>query len=397
MWYILIKKERIKRIISKLQEIEKFKNQDLKIGIAPGRINLIGEHTDYNEGFVFPCAVSRENIMAAIPSETQKIKIYSLNYSEFLQFSLDELKLTGNWIDYIKGVVFYLKEYGYKIKGMTGVLHSTVSIGGGLSSSAALEVVTAYLFKLLYNLEIDYKELALICYKAERNFMNISCGIMDQFISTLGKENCFLFLDCRPPYSYEQIVLPRQDVRMVIMDTKIHHAASKILNIRRKECSKGVEIIRNKTGINFKSLRDISIEEFEKFTDFLPQPIKNRCEHVINENQRVLNAKEAIKVGDFKLLGNLMYKSHYSLDTLYEVSSKELNTMVQIAKDIEGVIGARMTGAGLGGCACCICYEWAIEELINKAKNVYEKTYGIKPAIYACNISDGARELKNIE
>ncbi|NVM01936.1 MAG: galactokinase [Candidatus Helarchaeota archaeon] len=387
-------KDRINKIIAKLQEIEKIDKRNMKIAIAPGRINLIGEHTDYNEGFVLPCAVSRENIMAAIPSETQKIKVHSLNYNEFLQFSLDDMGLTGKWIDYLKGVVFYLKEYGYKINGMTGVLHSTVPIGGGLSSSAALEVVSAYIFNLLYNLKIDYKELALICYKAERNFMNISCGIMDQFISSLGKENCFLFLDCRPPYSYEQIELPREDVKMVIMDTKIHRAASKVVNTRREECYKGVEIIRNKTGLNIKSLRDLSIEKFEKFKNFLPQLIRKRCEHVINENQRVLDAKEAIKIGDFKLLGKLMYESHNSLDTLYEVTCKELNTMVQIAKDIDGVIGARMTGAGLGGCVCCICYDWAIEELINKAKNEYEKKYEIKPDIYSCNISDGVKELK---
>ncbi|MFX0133651.1 MAG: galactokinase [Candidatus Hodarchaeota archaeon] len=391
------KQTRIKRIIDKLREMEKVDKKNIKIAAAPGRINLIGEHTDYNEGFVFPCAVSKENILAAMPSITQKIKVYSLNYNEFLQFSLDDMSLTGSWIDYLKGVVFYLKEEGYEINGITGVLHSNVPIGGGLSSSAALEVVTAFIFKLLYDLEIDYKELALICYKAERIFLDISCGIMDQFISALGKENCFLYLDCRPPYSFEQIKLPRDDVRMVIMDTKIHRAASNVVNTRRQECYEGVEIIRKKTSLNIKSLRDITIEKFEEIKKILPQPIHNRCKHVIYENQRVIKAKEAIIKGDFKRLGNLMYKSHYSLDTLYEVSCKELNTMVKIAKDIDGVIGARMTGAGLGGCACCICYDWATEELINKAKKGYEKELGMKPDIYSSNISDGVKELKNVE
>ncbi|MFX1449562.1 MAG: galactokinase [Promethearchaeota archaeon] len=391
------KQYRVKRIVEKLQEFEKENKMNMKIAMAPGRINLIGEHTDYNEGFVFPCAVSKENIMAAIPNRSKMIRVYSLNYNDSLQFSINDLNLTGTWIDYIKGVVFYLKEAGYEINGITGVLHSNIPIGGGLSSSAALEVVSAYIFKSLYDLDINYKDLALICYKAERIFMNISCGIMDQFISALGKKNCFLFLDCRPPYNFEHIELPRDDVKMVIMDTKIHHAASKVLNIRREECFKGVEIIREKTGLDISSLRDISIDQFEEVKNFLPQLIRNRCEHVIYENQRVLKSKEAIRKGDFELLGNLMYTSHSSLDTLYEVTCKELNSMVEITKNIDGVIGARMTGAGLGGCACCICYDWATNEVINKTKKEYEKEYGIEPEIYSCNISDGARELKSIE
>ena len=397
MCFILITQVRIKNIITKLQEIEKIEKQDMKIAIAPGRINLIGEHTDYNNGFVLPCAISKEIIMAAVPLNTQKIKICSLNFNEVLEFSLNDKNLSGTWIDYLKGVVFYLKEAGHQINGMTGVLHSTVPIGAGLSSSAALEVVIAYIFNLLYNLKIELIDLALICYKAERFFMKIACGIMDQFISSLGRENCFLFLDCRPPYLFEQIKLPRNDIKMVILDTKIHRATSSVVNTRRKECFKGVEIIRKKSAHNIKSLRDISIEQFETIKNILPQPIRNRCEHVIYENQRVLKTIEAIRRKKFDILGRLMYESHYSLDILYEVSCKELNTLVESAKDIDGVIGARMTGAGLGGCACCLCYDWAVQELINTAKSDYEKEIGIKPEIYECDICNGVKELKNIK
>lgn len=393
MWFKLIAQDRIKNIVEKLREINKNEIKHMKIAVAPGRINLIGEHTDYNEGFVLPCAISKEIVMAAVPSKSGKVTICSLNYNEVIQFNLND-ELSGNWIDYLKGVIFYLKEKGYKINGIKGVLHSNVPIGGGLSSSAALEVVTAYIFKLLYNLEISLKDLALISYKAERFFMNISCGIMDQFISSLGKENCFLFLDCRPPYQFEQIKLPRADIKMIILDTKIHHATSKVVNVRREECYKGVEIIQKELGLNIKSLRDVSTEQFENIKEILPQPIQKRCEHVIYENQRVLDAIKAIKNGDYENLGKLMYDSHYSLDTLYEVSCKELNAMVKIAKDIDGVIGARMTGAGLGGCACCICYDWAIEELEKKVKIGYEEEFGITPEIHVCDISDGVKELK---
>ncbi|MHA1377284.1 MAG: galactokinase [Candidatus Helarchaeota archaeon] len=386
--------ERINKVIKKLQVLDRINNKDIRVACAPGRINLIGEHTDYNEGYVFPCAVSRENIMAAVPTKVKKIKICSLNYNEVHEFSLENKDKTGTWIDYIKGVIQYLTIEGYKIDGITGVLHSTVPIGGGLSSSAALEVVSAFIFSLLFNLEIDLKELALICYKAERYYMDITCGIMDQFISTLGEKNSFLFLDCRPPYFFERIKLPRKDIKLVIMDTKVHRAASSVLNVRMRECKKGVDLIQNNIREKISALRDVSIETFEKIKNSISQPIRNRCKHVIYENERVIKSKQAIKTGNLQLLGDLLYESHESLDQLYEVSSKELNVMVKIASEIDGVIGARMTGAGLGGCAICLCYDWATDEVIEKVKNEYEKETGIKSEIYSCKISDGVKEMK---
>jgi galactokinase len=385
--------ERTNKILEKLRSNFGVDEKKIKITTGPGRANLIGGHTDYNMGFVLPCALDKDTIVAAAPNKTDIVNLLSLNLNSTIRFSLKELeyKKEDGWANYVKGICYYLKEEGYEIRGIDGVLHGTVPIGSGMSSSAALETSVGYLFQLLFNLDISTKELIKIAYRAEREFVQVQCGIMDQFVSVAGRTNSVLFIDCRS-LDYEVIEMPSKEIQVVILHTNVKRAAGSALNDRKRECFEAVNLLQ-KIDPTIKSLRDVSPDFFERNKASLPPLLRKRSQHVIYENQRVVEAKKALKGGDLERLGQLMLESHQSLADLYEVSIKELDAMIKISKDVSGVIGSRMTGAGLGGAVVCLVENAHLEELINAVTLKYPRMVRRDPIIYSCKISEGVREI----
>ncbi|RKX99340.1 galactokinase, partial [Candidatus Poribacteria bacterium] len=303
------------------------------ISRAPGRVNLIGEHTDYNDGFVLPIAIDRSVKVAASPRDDSKVVIKSLDFDETVEFDLEAIERDEEhpWSNYPRGVAHVLIEAGHRLVGMNAVVTGDVPIGAGLSSSAAIELAFAMAFAALSSIDIPRKELALLCQKAENGFVGVSCGIMDQFISAMGRKGCAMFLDCRS-LEFELVPLDLTDHVFVVCDTKVKRELSgSEYNKRRAECEKGVELLkRHLPGI--KALRDVTPEDFDRYSNELPETIRKRCRHVILENERVVRAVEALKSGDLKEFGELMNESHESLRVDYEVSCEELDLMVGIAR-----------------------------------------------------------------
>ncbi|MHA1267229.1 MAG: galactokinase [Candidatus Helarchaeota archaeon] len=385
--------ERKRRILRELEAHFKLNKKNLRIAMGPGRANLIGGHTDYNMGFVLPCALDKETIVAAMPNHSEMVNLISLNLNNSIHFSLENLeyKAEDRWGNYVKGICFYLIEEGYKISGIDGVLHGTVPIGSGMSSSAALETSIGYVFQLLFDLNLPMKELIKIAYKAEREFVKVQCGIMDQFVSVAGQKNSVLFIDCRS-LDYEVIQMPTEDIQVVILHTNVKRAAGSALNDRKKECFESVKLLQ-KIDPSIKALRDVTPEFFEENKSILPLNLQKRTQHIVYENQRVIRAKEALQRGDLDTLGKLMFESHRSLADLYEVSCKELDIMIKISKEVPGVIGSRMTGAGLGGAVVSLVENARVKDLIKAVTLKYPRMTNKNPIIYICNIAAGVREI----
>ncbi|MHC1592302.1 MAG: galactokinase [Candidatus Helarchaeales archaeon] len=359
---------------------------------APGRINLIGEHTDYNEGFVLPITISREIDLVAALANSKRVSIYSFDFDETSSFDLDKLEPRNGWIDYAIGVAWFLQEESFSLKGFNSTCLSTIPIGAGLSSSAAFEVVTAQAFKQVSNFEIAPEKLALISFKAENVFMGISCGIMDQFISALGKRNSALFLDCRPPYEHELVPLDLKNLSIMIFNTNVKHSVKDFINKRKDECFEGTRLLKRYLP-EIKTLRDVNEEDFNRLQKYLPQPIRNRCKHVILENERVLDVVELLKKNKINEIGSLLYDSHESLRDLYEVSCPELDFIVNFIQKEKGVIGGRLTGAGMGGCAFAIVEKNAVERLQESMTREYLKKFKRKLDVYPCTIPNGVEKV----
>lgn len=360
---------------------------------APGRVNLIGEHTDYNDGFVMPAAIDLSVFVRVWPREDRKLDIHSENFNDTIEFDLDDPnpEPRGHWSDYVVGVPVMLEQAGHRLHGAHLQIRGEVPVGSGLSSSAAVEVATACALTANSDLSIDKRELALLCQKAENEFVGARVGIMDQFTSLFGQARRALLLDCR---SLEFRLLPLPDtVKLVICNTMVKHAlASSAYNERRAQCEAGVRHLAQFLP-NVQALRDVTIEQLEQFGSDLDEVVYHRCRHVITENARVLAAADALEQHDLRAFGELMAQSHRSLRDDYEVSSAELDLMVDLARRVEGVYGARMTGGGFGGSTVNLVDADRVEQFKQSVPQAYEQVTGLEPEIYVCEPSDGAEEI----
>ncbi len=360
---------------------------------APGRVNLIGEHTDYNDGFVMPAAIDFATWVVAVPHDGRILTVFSENFSETIEFDLDDPSQAaqGHWSDYVKGVAFALEQAGYHLRGATLRIRSDVPIGSGLSSSAAIEVATG--FALLNNsgFIVDRVELAKLCQRAENEFVGMRCGIMDQFIAACGESGKALLLDCRS-LEYKLLPLP-EDVLLGICNTMVRHElAGSEYNARRFECESGVRHFAQRLP-NVRALRDVTPADLELYGAGLTEVVYRRCRHVITENARVLNAATALEQGELEAFGSLMNQSHVSLRDDYEVSCKELDLMVELAQEVAGVYGARMTGGGFGGCTVNLVNAQNVDEFKRVMAEAYQDVTGVAPEIYVCSAAAGAEEV----
>jgi galactokinase len=361
---------------------------------APGRVNLIGEHTDYNDGFVLPAAINFSTWVTLTPLQANRLEIFSENFNEQITIQLDNsnIKPRGHWSDYVIGVAVILQKVGYSLSGAHLKIRGEVPIGSGLSSSAALEVATACALVANSNLNIDRVELAKICRRAENEFVGARVGIMDQFVSLHAKANNALLLDCR---SLDYKLLPMSAAaRLIVCNTMVKHKlASSEYNQRREQCEAGVKHLAQMLP-NVSALRDVTLEQLEKHGQEMPDVIYRRCRHVVSENGRVLEAGAALVRDDLNKFGQLMYESHLSLRDDYEVSCKELDLMVELARKVDGVYGARMTGGGFGGCTVNLVAREHEEEFKSVVAEGYERENKLKPEIFVCEPSAGAGEVE---
>lgn len=380
--------------VSELQsEFQTLYGRTSRVWSAPGRVNLIGEHTDYNDGFVLPLAINRRTFVCAAARTDRLVRVRSRDFDASAELSLDDVDSSAkvDWVKYIFGVARVLQERGIEIAGADLLIASSVPVGAGLSSSAALEISVGAALVGISGKTVDLKQLALAGQAAEHRFVGTRSGIMDQFVAALGVEGHALLIDCRA-LEAKPIPLKLKDYTVVVCDTKVeHNLAASEYNKRRAECERAVEILRGSLP-EITHLRDVSTADLKRYESLLPKPLDRRARHVVTENERTLAASNALKSGDVKTLGGLMNESHRSLRDDYEVSCAELDLMCEIALSIEGVAGARMTGGGFGGCTINLVRANATDLFQNTVAQDYEKKTGIAPEIYLVEASAGVRE-----
>ncbi|MEQ8677410.1 MAG: galactokinase [Aggregatilineales bacterium] len=366
----------------------RFKGEPEHLVRAPGRVNLIGEHTDYNDGFVLPMAINRASWIALSPRDDTIISVYSIDFDEQIEFNLTDLRQdTPSWAEYVKGVTWALQEANYTLKGWQGVIAGDVPIGAGLSSSAALELAVARASLALNNASWNAAKMAKLAQHAENDWVGVKCGIMDQMISAAGKSDHALLIDCRS-LETQLAPLPTNTV-VVVMDTGTRRGlVDSAYNERRAQCEAAAKFF------NVPALRDLDIATFEREGNKLDDIIRRRARHIITENDRVLEAKIAMDNDDAQRLGQLMYESHISLRDDFEVSSNALNTMVEIAQTHEGCIGARMTGAGFGGCAVALVDASYTDDFVKNVSSAYQEQLEIQPSLYVCKATNGAEIIQ---
>ena len=361
-----------------------------KIFRAPGRVNLIGEHTDYNDGYVMPIAIELYTWVAAGRRPDRILRVHSLHFGETIELPLDEFAgpPRQHWSDYIRGVAAVLEASGQKLSGANLVIQGQLPLGGGLSSSASLEISTALALMWASNFELPPLEMVRACQRAEHEYAGTRCGMMDQFIITFGRLQHALMLDCRS-LEYRLVPIP-EHARVVVANSMLRHElAAGEYNRRRADCEAGVRTLqRHLPGV--RALRDVTPAELESHKSDLPDPVYRRSRHVVSENQRVLGAAEALQAGDLDRVGQFMFESHRSLRCNYEVSSAELDVLVELASACQGVYGARMTGGGFGGCTVNLVRSDAVERLQAQIAEGYARATGIIPALYVCSVAEGA-------
>lgn len=384
------------KLLEKFNEIYG-KGGDIQVFFAPGRVNLIGEHTDYNGGHVFPCALTIGTYAAVRRNKDRILRFYSMNFDELGVITADlrgfsNVKEDG-WANYPKGVFWAFGQRGYLIEeGMDILYYGNIPNASGLSSSASLEVLTGFIIKEICHIDVDMVEIALISQFAENRFVGVNCGIMDQFAVAMGKKDNAIFLDTGSlDYEYAPVFL--KNARIVIANTnKKRGLGDSKYNERRSECEKALEQL--KKAVNINTLGELKEEEFELYRGVIADPVcQRRAKHAVYENQRAIKAVTAIKAGDLWTFGQLMNASHISLRDDYEVTGPELDALVDAAWEQKGVIGSRMTGAGFGGCTVSIVTEDEIENFISRVGSLYEEKIGYKADFYVVDIGNGPTRI----
>ena len=370
---------------------------DIRCYFAPGRVNLIGEHTDYNGGHVFPCALTIGTYGIARRRDDTKLCMYSMNFEEtgIIESSIERLayKEEDGWANYLKGVVWTFKEKQHAIpKGMDILLFGNLPNGSGLSSSASVEVLMGVILKDMFGCDVTAVDIALLGQYAENNFNHINCGIMDQFAIAMGKADHAIFLNTSN-LNFQYAPIKLNDMKIVIANTnKKRGLGESKYNERRSECEEALAELQTVLSIN--SLGELTDEAFEQAKEVIKDPVRvKRARHAVSENQRTLRAIEALKVGDIVSFGKLMNESHISLRDDYEVSGVELDTLVETAWEQKGVLGARMTGAGFGGCAVSIVENDAVDDFVKNVGEIYKEKIGYDADFYIVEIGDGAKRI----
>lgn len=369
----------------------------VNVYFAPGRVNMIGEHTDYNGGHVFPCALSIGTYAAARKRNDSKLCFYSINFPDagMIEGDINDIKPeeSAGWTNYPKGVIWAFAERGMKLDvGMDFIIYGNIPNGSGLSSSASLEVLTGFVLRDLYGFDVSNTELALIGQYSENNFNGMNCGIMDQFASAMGKKDCAIFLNTAD-LSYEYAPLVLEDAKIVVTNSKVKHSlVGSEYNVRRTECETALKELQ--TVVDIQGLGDLSEEEFEKYKFAIKDPVRvKRAKHAVYENQRTVKAVNALKQNDIETFGKLMNASHVSLRDDYAVSCDEIDVLVEEAWKIDGVVGSRITGGGFGGCTVSIVKNDAVEEFKEKLGAAYKTRVGKEADFYIVEIGAGPCKL----
>lgn len=362
---------------------------------APGRVNLIGEHTDYNDGFVMPAAIEFDTKVAATPRRDRRLVVHSRLRDETAGIDLDAgpLRPSGAWHDYVFGVARMLEAAGHRLVGCDMTVTSTVPIGAGLSSSAALEVAVATALTTLSGITLDPVAVARLCQKAENEHVGMRCGIMDQYIAARGVAGHALMIDCRSLEARPVAIDPR--FRIVVANSMVHHALAggDDYNARRRSCEAGVAALAARHGDGIRALRDVDAATLEAGRDLLDGETFRRCRHIVTENARVLDAVAAAEAGDMVRFGAAMDASHVSMRDDFEISCAEVDTMVDLARRLPGVLGSRMTGGGFGGCTVSLVAAEAVDDFAARLRDAYRAATGLDPDVFACSPSAGTGEI----
>jgi galactokinase len=369
-------------------------NEEPLIVRSPGRVNLIGEHTDYNNGFVLPAAIDKAIYFAISPRKDDLCKIHALDMNDDFEFRISNLEFSPkSWPNYLMGVVDQLVKAGNKFNGFNCVFGGDIPIGAGLSSSAALEAGLAFSINHIYKLGIDKIDLVKLSQKAENEFVGVKCGIMDQYINIFGKSGNVLQIDCQS-LNYKYFPFEFENISVVLFDTRVTHSlASSEYNKRRAECSTGVETIK-KDHSQVNSLRDVSVQMLNEYKSKLDTVVFKRCKYAVEESERLLNACDSLTKGDLKTFGKLMYETHEGLSKDYEVSCTELDYLVELTKDNQKVYGSRMMGGGFGGCTINLIENDAVDSVVKSVSESYQNKFGKEPKIYITKISNGTEIIR---
>ncbi len=370
---------------------------DIRAFFTPGRVNIIGEHIDYNGGFVFPCALDFGTYAVVRKRNDREARFATMNFDLEVTVDLDNIVYdeAHDWVNYPKGVIKMYEEIGPKVPGFDVLYYGDIPNGSGLSSSASLEVLTATMINVLAGGDIAPIQLVQLSQKAENEFVGVNCGIMDQFAVGMGKEDHAILLDCNT-LEYQYVPFKLDGIKIVIANTKMRRGlADSKYNERRSECEEALHDLQDVLKIDY--LCDLDEATFDQHAEHINNPIaRNRAQHAVYENQRVLKCVDSLKKGDLETVGDLLYASHDSLRDLYEVTGKELDIMVEEAKKISGVLGSRMTGAGFGGCTVSLVEDEQVDTFIKNVGENYQKRTNLEPEFYVANVGQGAYEVKGV-